>query len=59
MVQYSHCFKQYIGEHGIVTLIPTFGILYVLMLRKSSRFLVFRSNIKNFMIDGYNTVINS
>ena len=41
-----------------VTLVPTFGILYPLMSRKSSHFLVFFfQNIKNSVIDGYKSVI--
>ena len=40
-----------------VTLVQSFGILYLLMLRKSSRLPVL-VNIKNSVIDGYNTIID-
>ena len=40
-------------------MVQNFGILYLLMLRKSSHFPVFvKLYIKNSVIDGYNTIIS-
>ena len=42
-----------------VTVVQNFGILYLLMLRKLSHFPVFLYYIKNSVIDGYNSIIDS